>query len=85
MPASNSRSCSTTASEWAGVIEGAIRGDAMLAGAYTLEQATEITQMLRSGTLPVSLDVGEVSSVGPSLGQAIQEMGCWRCRFRWRC
>ena len=61
--------------EWAGVIEGAIRGNAVLAGAYTLEEAGEITQMLKSGTLPVSLDVESLSSVGPSLGQAIQEMG----------
>jgi SecD/SecF fusion protein len=57
------------------VIEGAIRGNAVLAGAYTLEEAGEITQMLKSGTLPVSLDVESLSSVGPSLGQAIQEMG----------
>ena len=29
--------------EWAGVIEGAIGGNAVLAGQYTLEEATEMT------------------------------------------
>ncbi|ANM31734.1 hypothetical protein ABI59_22515 [Acidobacteria bacterium Mor1] len=61
--------------EWAGEIRGAIRGDGVLAGDYTMEQAIDITQMLRSGTLPVSLDVESLSTVGPTLGQSIQDMG----------
>ena len=61
--------------EWAGGISGPIRGDGVLAGDYTLEQAADITRMLKSGTLPVSLEVESLHAVGPTLGQALQEMG----------
>ncbi|RMH17082.1 MAG: hypothetical protein D6696_16645 [Acidobacteria bacterium] len=63
--------------EWAGRIESAIDGDGVLSGGYSLEEAQEISRMLRSGTLPTSLEVESLSAVGPSLGQEIAERG-WR-------
>ncbi len=61
--------------EWAGTIESAIEGEGVLRGGYSLEQATDLARMLRSGTLPVSLEVESLSAVGPGLGQEIQELG----------
>ena len=61
--------------EWCGRIESVIRGSGVLRGAYTLEQATDVARMLRSGSLPVSLEVESVTGIGPSLGQEIRELG----------
>jgi protein-export membrane protein SecD len=61
--------------EWAGTIESAIRGPGVLQGGYSLQEATEVATMLRSGNLPISLEVGSLSAVGPSLGQEMRELG----------
>ncbi len=61
--------------EWAGRIESAIHGDGVLRGGYRIDEATEIAGLLRSGTLPVSLEVEGLTAVGPDLGQEIQELG----------
>ena len=61
--------------EWAGRIESAIDGEGVLRGGYDLEGATEIARMLRSGTLPMSLEVESLTAVGPGLGQEIQDLG----------
>lgn len=61
--------------EWIGRIESAIPGTGTLRGGYSLEEATSVAQLLKSGTLPISLKVASVEAVGPSLGQEIQEMG----------
>ncbi|MEM7583689.1 MAG: hypothetical protein AAF560_09950 [Acidobacteriota bacterium] len=61
--------------EWAGRIESEIRGSGVLRGAYDLEEATNLTRMLRSGSLPISLTMESLTAVGPSLGQEVQELG----------
>ncbi len=61
--------------EWAGVIEGEIRGSGLLAGGYTLDEAGEIVSMLRAGTLPIGLEVESLRAVGPGLGQALKGRG----------
>ncbi len=61
--------------EWAGRIESAIDGEGVLRGGYQLEEATDVAHMLRSGTLPVSLEVESLTAVGPGLGQEIQDLG----------
>lgn len=61
--------------EWAGRVEEEIRGPGTLSGGYTVEEATEVAAMLRSGNLPVSLEVESMSAVGPALGQEIFDRG----------
>ena len=61
--------------EWAGRIESAIDGEGVLRGGYRLEEATDVARMLRSGTLPVTLEVESLTAVGPGLGQEIQDLG----------
>ncbi len=61
--------------EWSGRIESAIQGSGVLRGSYTLEEATDVARLLRSGSLPVSLEVESVSGIGPSLGQEVRELG----------
>ncbi len=61
--------------EWAGTIESAIDGPGVLRGHYTLEEATEVARMLRSGSLPVSLEVESLAAVGPRLGQEVRDLG----------
>ncbi len=63
--------------EWAGVIESAISGVGVLSGGYSLQEATDIAVMLRSGSLPMTLEVESLSAVGPGLGQEIRELG-WK-------
>ena len=61
--------------EWAGVVDEEIRGRGSLRGGYTAEQASEVAGLLRSGSLPVSLQVEEISAVGPTLGQEMLRRG----------
>ena len=63
--------------EWSGTIESAIRGRGTLQGTYTMEQAGEVAMLLRSGSLPIGLEVESLTSIGPSLGQELREEG-WR-------
>ncbi len=63
--------------EWAGVIESAITDVGVLSGGYSLQQATDVAVMLRSGSLPMSLEIESLSAVGPGLGQEIRELG-WK-------
>lgn len=52
------------------VIKGPITGgSAQITGSESLDQANETAILLRSGALPVKLNVMEVRTVGPSLGQ----------------
>ena len=44
-------------------------GNAQISGSQSLEEANETAMLLRSGALPVKLEVMEVRTVGPSLGQ----------------
>jgi preprotein translocase subunit SecD len=45
-------------------------GQAMISGGFTLEQAQTLVAQLNSGALPVSLEVLEQQTIGPSLGFA---------------
>ncbi len=48
-------------------------GQAVIEGLASLEEASEIALVLRSGSLPVPLEVAEIRAIGPTLGQdAIQ-------------
>ncbi|MEM9557860.1 MAG: hypothetical protein AAGC60_26620 [Acidobacteriota bacterium] len=61
--------------EWAGRVEQEIRGDGVLRGGYTVDEATEVAGLLRAGQLPVSLAVEGLSAVGPTLGQEVLDSG----------
>jgi len=52
------------------VIRSAITGGrAVIEGLASVEEATEIALVLRSGSLPVGVEVEEVRAIGPTLGQ----------------
>lgn len=43
-------------------------GEAQISGSFTVDEATQLSIMLRAGALPVKVEVLENRSVGPSLG-----------------
>jgi len=50
-------------------IKQAIEGDAVIEGIDTLAEAQDIALVLQTGALPVSLEIQEVQTIGPTLGQ----------------
>lgn len=44
-------------------------GEAVITGQSTLEEASDLSTLIRAGALPVSLEPVEVRTVGPTLGQ----------------
>ncbi|MFZ3386551.1 MAG: protein translocase subunit SecD [Candidatus Hydromicrobium sp.] len=44
-------------------------GDAVIEGIDTLEEAKDIALVLQTGSLPVSLEIQEAQTIGPTLGQ----------------
>src|SRR4030042_5018907 len=50
-------------------IKQAIEGDAVIEGIATLAEAQDIALVLQTGALPVSLEIQEVQTIGPTLGQ----------------
>jgi len=50
-------------------LQSRISDSGQITGIDTLEEATDIAVVLRSGSLPISLKVDEVRSIGPTLGQ----------------
>ena len=48
-------------------------GKAIITGSRSIEEAQELAILLRSGSLPVKVDVLEMRTVGPSLGQDSKE------------
>src|SRR4030066_1553073 len=50
-------------------INQAIEGDAVIEGIDTLAEAQDIALVLQTGALPVSLEMQEVQTIGPTLGQ----------------
>jgi preprotein translocase subunit SecD len=48
-------------------------GKAIITGNRTLEEAQQIALLLRSGALPVKVDIVETRTVGPTLGQDSKE------------
>lgn len=56
------------------VVEEAIpSGKAVITGTRTIEEAQQLAILLRSGSLPVKVDVMEIRTVGPTLGQDSKE------------
>jgi preprotein translocase subunit SecD len=50
-------------------INAVITDEGVIQGGFTLEEANQLTQVLRYGSLPVPLRVAESRIIGPSLGQ----------------
>lgn len=50
-------------------LQSRISDSGQITGVGTLDEATDIAVVLRSGSLPISLKVDEVRSIGPTLGQ----------------
>ncbi len=50
-------------------LEGRISSNGQITGIGTLDEASDIALVLRSGSLPINLQVAEVRSIGPTLGQ----------------
>ncbi len=50
-------------------IEQAIEGDAVIENIGTLDEAQDIALVLQTGALPVSLEIQESQTIGPTLGQ----------------
>lgn len=48
-------------------------GKAVITGSRTIDEAQRLAILLRSGALPVKLDVMEIRTVGPTLGQDSKE------------
>jgi len=61
--------------EHVGVIQSEISDAAVLTGHFTLDQAKDAAVLLKSGTLPVSLKMVALSTVGPSLGEEVRARG----------
>lgn len=49
-------------------INGRISSDGQISGQFTLEEASDLVLVLRSGSLPIDLQAEEIRTVGPSLG-----------------
>lgn len=60
---------------WVGRIESEIRGEGSLRGAASLDEAEELARMLRSGSLPVPLEVEGLTVVGSVLGHEVASQG----------
>ncbi len=55
-------------------IQNEVGTEGMISGMSSLEEARNLAIMLRSGALPVALDVMESRAVGPTLGQVYLQM-----------
>ena len=55
------------------VNEPILGGKAIITGSRTIEEAQELAILLRSGSLPVKVEVLEMRTVGPTLGQDSKE------------
>ncbi|MEO7030615.1 MAG: protein translocase subunit SecD [Acidobacteriaceae bacterium] len=56
-------------------IESAIRDSGRITGGFTQQQAQDLSMMLRTGSLPASIEYTETRTVGPSLGAASIRQG----------
>ena len=50
-------------------INGRIAESGQIEGQFTLEEASDLALVLRSGSLPISLSIEEIRAIGPTLGQ----------------
>ena len=59
-----------------GVSTGPIAGgNSQISGTFTLEEATDLANVLRAGKLPASAEIVQADEVGPSLGQEAIDSG----------
>ena len=59
-----------------GVSTGPIAGgNSQISGSFTLEEATDLANVLRAGKLPASAEIVQADEVGPSLGQEAIDSG----------
>jgi SecD/SecF fusion protein len=49
-------------------INSRISNDGQITGQFTVEEASDLSLVLRSGSLPISLQIEEIRAIGPSLG-----------------
>ncbi|HZW99940.1 MAG TPA: protein translocase subunit SecD, partial [Trueperaceae bacterium] len=56
-------------------LEGRISNTGQITGIGSLDEASDIALVLRSGSLPINLQVAEVRSIGPTLGQDAIDAG----------
>jgi protein-export membrane protein SecD len=54
-------------------------GNGVITGGFSLERATKLALLLRSGALPAPLKVVEERTVGPTLGADAITAGVWAC------
>ena len=50
-------------------------GQAQITGDFTVQEANDLANVLRFGSLPVSLEVGQVTSITPTVGEAYLHAG----------
>ena len=50
-------------------------GDAQITGDFTIDEANDLANVLKFGSLPISLDVGEITSITPTVGDAYLKAG----------
>ncbi len=67
-------------------IQSAIRDSGEITGAFTQQQANDLSLMLRTGALPASISYLETRTVGPTLGAGFDSSrrGCCYCRHAGR-
>src|ERR1022692_48039 len=61
--------------EHVGVMQSEITDTAVLTGHFTPDEARDAALLLKSGTLPISLKMVALSTVGPSLGEEVRARG----------
>ncbi len=60
-------------------IQSAIRDSGEITGAFTQQQANDLSLMLRTGALPASISYLETRTVGPSPWRCVDSSGHYRC------
>ena len=61
-----------------GVTSGPISGgNSEISGAFTINEAIDLANVLRAGKLPASADIVQADEVGPSLGKKLLKVVCY--------
>ena len=50
-------------------------GSAQITGEFTIDEANDLANVLKFGSLPISLEVGEITSITPTVGDAYLKAG----------
>ncbi len=56
-------------------IEPITGGQASITGEFTIDEANDLANVLKFGSLPISLEVGEITSITPTVGDAYLKAG----------